>query len=434
MSSSQERQAPPSIYAACSFLCERLWPNINFPRINIILDGHPSYQGSMRYGRGSSTAEMRLKESLLTVDVEDTFSSIAHELCHLVIEFTGREDSQDGHGPNWRAEMRRIGLPVASNTTRETVEKGGLFWTHLQEWLARAAMPEISVPATIPAQSAPATIGDSGGGSWFGFGARRRRGGGQPAATVQSAPSPSASVQAAPAQHQGTAVAAPQATTIAPRQTRDRTGDIKNSLAHSATRAQLGGEIVNIAGFVDNIAHDLHNLAQDHNTTRAELDWLAQADAATLEAVQLLRQQRELNVQHRQADSERHTAMLHVAGERFAEVASAHIGNELLLVAEQTANSRGIPGRPAFEQRALTSATVNRAMALLSAPIEEELVALLPPQRENGQVLPPPTQTHALPPPSQALNGMPLQQRELVPVSQAPASRTRYGSSWSKKT
>jgi hypothetical protein len=392
----------------------------------------------MLYERGMRDAELCLAEDVLTHDVIDTFSTIAHELCHLVMEITGRCDL---HGPNWRADMKRVGLPVSSlilstgvANTRESVEKGGLFWVHIQEWLARATMPEISsVPATVPAQSAPAQSSGDSGGSWFGFGARRR---GTPAR--QPAPAQSAQampVQSAPAQHQGTAVAAAPATAVASRQTRDRTGDIKNSLGHSATRVQLGGEMVSVAGFMDNIAHDLHELAQDHNTTRSELDWLAQADASTLEALQVLRQQREVNVEHRLADSLRHTAMLEHAGTRFAEVASNHIGAELLMVAEQTANSPGIAARPAFQPRTLNSTTVNRAMALLSAPIEEALGALLPPQR-NGQALPPPAAAHALPPP--ATGGQPMQTgqtgqtRELAPVQQTPASRNRYGSSWSK--
>jgi hypothetical protein len=152
------------------------------------------------------------------------------------------------------------------------------------------------------------------------------------------------------------------------RPSRNRLQDIKDSLAHARTRAELGGQIANLSGVVDRVAHDRHELAQDHNTTRTELNTLAQADAATLEALQVLRQQRDANIQSRVGDTARHAAMLEHAGANFGQLASEFLGSQLLTVAERTASSTGIAARPAFQPRTLDAGLMTRAAALLSAP------------------------------------------------------------------
>jgi hypothetical protein len=177
---------------------------------------------------------------------------------------------------------------------------------------------------------------------------------------------------------------------------RDRLPDIKNSLAHARTRAELGGQIANITGIVDNVAHDLNDLAQNHNTTRSELDMLSQADGSTLEALQVLRQQRDANTQGRAGDVAQHTAMLTHAGACFGQLASDFLGGQLLAVAQNTATAPGIAGRPAFQQRTLEAGLMTRAAALLSAPSAGGIGALPSSQQDSFS----PASAQALPPPS----------------------------------
>lgn len=177
-----------------------------------------------------------------------------------------------------------------------------------------------------------------------------------------------------------------------PRSFRDRLPDIKNSLAHARTRAQLGGEIANLTGIVDNVAHDLNELAQNHNTTRSELDMLTQADASALEALQVLHQQRDANVHGRIADASRHTAMLERAGDGFGQLASDFLGAQLLTAAERTASAPGVAPRAAFQQRTLDSGLRTRAAVLLSAPSGPAATQALPPPSnppsEGGALVP----------------------------------------------
>jgi hypothetical protein len=172
-----------------------------------------------------------------------------------------------------------------------------------------------------------------------------------------------------------------KAVRVGARAFRDRLPDIKNSLAHARTRAELGGQIANLTGFVDNIAHDLNGLANDHSTTQSEFDTLAQADAVTLEALQVLRQQRDANTQGRASDTERHSAMLGHAGTSFGQLASDFLGGQLLTVAQSTATAPGIASRPAFQQRALEAGLTARAAALLAAPASSQL---LPPPSNSA--------------------------------------------------
>ena len=183
-----------------------------------------------------------------------------------------------------------------------------------------------------------------------------------------------------------------RAVRVGARAFRDRLPDIKNSLAHARTRAELGGQIANVTGIVDNVAHDLNDLAQNHNTTRAELDMLTQADASTLEALQVLRRQRDANTQGRAGDMGQHTAMLEHAGASFSQIASDFIGGQLLTVAEHTASDPGIAGRPAFQTRTLESGLTARAAALLAAPRAGDIGPIpAPHQPASSQLLPPPS-------------------------------------------
>jgi hypothetical protein len=176
-----------------------------------------------------------------------------------------------------------------------------------------------------------------------------------------------------------------KAVRVGARAFRDRLPDIKNSLAHARTRAELGGQIANVTGIVDNVAHDLNELAQNHNTTRSELDMLTQADASTLEALQVLRRQRDANTQGRASDMGQHTAMLAHAGASFGQLASDFIGGQLLTVAEHTATAPGIAARPAFQTRTLESGLTARAAALLAAPRVGDIGPIPAPHQPGNQ-------------------------------------------------
>jgi len=154
----------PKLRKVADFLMKRLWPNFTFPPYDMYFDDHQKNQGSMMCGKRHGI--MRLAQDLAFRDFEDTVSTIGHEACHWYVHLSyevpnGVDDGE--HGPTWRAEMKRIGLPVPSNTTRETVERGGLFWIAYQEILAMEFAPEMaSTAATAAATAAPGSSPRSG--------------------------------------------------------------------------------------------------------------------------------------------------------------------------------------------------------------------------------------------------------------------------------
>lgn len=146
-----DKPIPPKLRKACDYLMARLWPGVKWPTIEMYLDDSERNQGTMLPpGDNRASAQLRMAEDCLFRDFIDTVSTIAHELTHLRIRMKHGK-TVDAHGPEWRAEMKRIGLPVpATGMPREAVERGGLFWNAYQEILAQEFAPEIAL-ATLPA-------------------------------------------------------------------------------------------------------------------------------------------------------------------------------------------------------------------------------------------------------------------------------------------
>ena len=162
--------APQWVHTACGHLIDTLWPDIEFPEIRIFVDDRIKDQGLMQSAGVGGLAVMTLNKRLLHVDFVDTISTIAHELCHLIVHLADANEV-DAHGPNWRLVMADVGLDVVPGEARETIVKGGPFWNAFQAlmpvllqegyapvaqgWGSQAAPSAPKLPALRPAACAP---------------------------------------------------------------------------------------------------------------------------------------------------------------------------------------------------------------------------------------------------------------------------------------
>jgi len=169
-----DKPIPPKFRRACDYLMGRLWPSVKWPPIEMFIDDHEKNQGSLDYPKSHrKSAQLRMAGDTLFRDFIDTIATIAHELAHLrVFVKHGLAVSQsfNGHGPEWRAEMAAIGLPVPPGSTRENIERGGLFWDAYHEILAQIFMgDDVQPPLTSPA--AGKKNGSADQGTWSSRGA-----------------------------------------------------------------------------------------------------------------------------------------------------------------------------------------------------------------------------------------------------------------------
>ena len=192
---SDKQPIPKNIEEGVRFLMKRLWPGVTFPEMVMYMVRDLKAQGSMQYPRKNTPAILRMDESLLVKDIEDTYSTLAHEVCHLrmYMKYDSKGIDIDAHGSEWRAEMERIGLPVPKGTTREKVARNGLFFDAYHEFLASKLLPEVASPtgrAVVPA-SRPSTAPAATSGAWdVGAFSRSPR---QQAASSPVAPAPEVS-------------------------------------------------------------------------------------------------------------------------------------------------------------------------------------------------------------------------------------------------
>lgn len=152
-----EHPIPPKFRKFAEHLMATLWPGTQWPRLDMVLEDQLGAQGDMHYQFGDTFAKMRLARQRIFLDFVDTASTIAHELTHLYVDLTYGE-TDEAHGPEWRGEMTRIGLPVSEHilsdgsvNTRENVERGGLFWQAFQEFLAMELAPDLAPAAAADA-------------------------------------------------------------------------------------------------------------------------------------------------------------------------------------------------------------------------------------------------------------------------------------------
>jgi hypothetical protein len=150
---SDKQPIPRNIEEGVRFLMKELWPRVSFPQIIMYMVRDMDSQGSMQFPDDEEPAILRMDEGLLSVDMIDTYSTLAHELCHLLMwmKYNSKGMKINAHGAEWRAEMDNIGLPVPTEmtskgvpTTRENVRRGGPFFVAYHKFLASKLLPEVS--------------------------------------------------------------------------------------------------------------------------------------------------------------------------------------------------------------------------------------------------------------------------------------------------
>jgi hypothetical protein len=175
---------PENLEKGARYLMAKLWPGVTFPSLEMYLADCEGAQGDMSYPHKGSPAVMRLDYKLVGRDLLDTYSTMAHEACHLrmYMLYDSKGKAIDAHGPEWRAEMDRIGLPVPKRTTREVVSPGGLFYVAYHEFIAGKLLPEIATAEisraaasargstlAAPSSAAPSSSGSGQGWSFSGW-------------------------------------------------------------------------------------------------------------------------------------------------------------------------------------------------------------------------------------------------------------------------
>jgi hypothetical protein len=195
---SDKQPIPRNIEEGVRFLMKELWPRVTFPPLVMYMVHNLDSQGSMQFPDDDEPAVLRMDEGLLAVDLIDTYSTLAHELCHLLMwmKYNSKGRKIDAHGAEWRAEMDAIGLPVPNEmtskgvlTTRENVRRGGPFFVAYHKFLAGKLLPEVSTNqvALYTGTAEPASP-TSRGSAWSIGGMFSRRTPRQEAPTVAAAP------------------------------------------------------------------------------------------------------------------------------------------------------------------------------------------------------------------------------------------------------
>jgi hypothetical protein len=129
------REAPQQFYAALHHLCAEVWPGVPLPVIELYFDDIGDAQGQLLTpDETGGPAIILLHEKYIFTDFVETFSTIAHEVAHL-LDWLMRGETD--HGPTWRRIMDEAGVPVPADSTRESIKPGGPVYWAFQSLMAK---------------------------------------------------------------------------------------------------------------------------------------------------------------------------------------------------------------------------------------------------------------------------------------------------------